>query len=249
MNGTGENIEIIDGELIAADDAEESTIVRRRANRPPSSVVADKIRYWLLPTIFWTVALLGGFRIGAGNGEFVFVAPPLFCLIAAAILLVLFFRSGLLSVGGWFSEKFSATKNIANAAVIASLFAASVQLFNSLLPEAGLPFYVVGFCFFWTLWNNLFAEFDVRRLIRSLGALFGLAFVVKYLILLNLTAPVADSWWSGMFQNPAKESATWLLSLPRYGGATGYVQFFTVIFFLIGLFLLRPDSVSDGQRV
>ena len=102
-------------------------------------------------------------------------------------------------------------------------------------------FWVFAFCFFWTLWNDLFADFDTQKLLRSLGALFGLAFVVKYLILANLSAPISESWLQGIFQNPTKEAMTWLLDLPRFSGGTGYIQFFTVIFYLLGLFLL-PNS-------
>jgi len=229
-------IEVVEGELLPVVDASAVKV------RTPAARVRDQRTYLLLPFIFLTVALLGGLRIGSEKSEFVFVRPALFCLIAAAVLLILFFRSGLLQLDGWFSEDFPTIKNIANGGVIAALFAATVQIFNSLIPELGIPYWVVSFCFFWTLWNNLFAEFDTRRLIRSLGALFGLAFVVKYLILLNLTAPAAESWWQGILQNPAKESVTWLFSLPRYGGATGYIQFFAIAFYLLGLFMLAPRT-------
>lgn len=234
MTNESLEIEIIEGELVPVAGASQSQ------NR--TSNIHDQRTYLLIPFLFLTVALLGGLRIGSEKSDFIFVRPALFCLISAAILLVLFFRAGLLRLDGWFSEDFSTLKNVANGAVVVSLFAASVQIFNSLLPELGLPFWVVAFCFFWTLWNNLFAEFDTRRLIRSLGALFGLAFVVKYLILLNLTAPATESWWQGIVANPGKESVTWLFSLPRYAAATGYIQFFTVIFYLLGLFLLKPET-------
>ena len=84
--------------------------------------------------------------------------------IFAAIMLVMFFRARLIDVEGWFSESFSLLKNIANGAVLLTLFAATTQLFNSLIPEQGLPFWIVSFCFFWTLWNNLFADFDTKKL-------------------------------------------------------------------------------------
>jgi hypothetical protein len=128
---------------------------------------------------------------------------------------------------------------------LVTLFFASTQIFNSLLPEQGLPFWVFAFCFFWTLWNNLFADFDVKKLLKSLGAVFGLAFVFKYLILASLTAPANASWLQGIIENPTKEAFTWALNLPRFAAATGYIQFFAVIFYLIGLFLLPPVSVRE----
>lgn len=202
------------------------------------------LQYVGLPLIFLNVALLGGLRLSADAGAFLFLKPPLVCLIFAAVLIALFFRANLIRLDGWFSESFSTLKNIANVAVLLTLFAASTQIFNSLLPENGLPFWVIAFCFFWTLWNNLFAAFDAKKLLQSLGAMFGLAFVVKYLILAGLTAPARKSWIEGIFENPAQEAFTYLLDLPKFAPATGYVQFFALIFFLIGLFLLSPASVG-----
>lgn len=201
--------------------------------------------YLLLPIIFLTVTLLGGLRFAAADGSFLFLKPALICLIFAAVLLVLYFRATLINLNGWFSEEFSTLKNAANFGVLLTLFTASVQVFNALLPERGLPFWIVGFCFFWTLWTNLFADFDVKKLLRSLGALFGLAFVVKYILLANLTAPTAENWWQSVWQNPTKEAFTWALDLPRFSAATGYVQFFTLVFYLIGLFMFPPTTKSS----
>ncbi len=211
-------------------------------HNPKSQIPNQKI-YLLLPFVFLTVTLLGGLRIAsADKGGVIFWRPALFCLISAAILMVLFFRAGLIQVEGWFSEDFTALKNVANGAVLVTLFAASAQIFNALLPEQGLPFWIFAFCFFWTLWNNLFADFDVKKLLRSLGALFGLAFVVKYLILANLTAPASEGWLQGILQNTSKEVFTYFLDLPRFSAGTGYIQFFTVAIYLLGLFLLPASS-------
>ena len=233
------------------DENEEETVLPAKkrigpkveiAIQDPRSQIQNQRIYLLLPLVFLTVTLLGGLRIAsAENGGVIFWRPALFCLISAAILMALFFRAGLISVEGWFSESFSALKNVANGAVLITLFAASMQIFNSLLPEQGLPFWVFAFCFFWTLWNNLFADFDVRKLLRSLGALFGLAFVVKYLILINLTAPESGSW-RAFLQNIPSEVLTYVLDLPRFSAGTGYIQFFTVALYLLGLFLLPARS-------
>ena len=74
-------------------------------------------------------------------------------------------------------------------------------------------------------------------------ALFGLAFVVKYLVLANLTAPTSGSWLQRIYENPGKEAFTWMLDLPRYSAGTGYIQFFTIALYLIGLFL-TPSSTK-----
>lgn len=251
------NLPVIDGELF--DDAEETAVKSSKSKDNPkeplsthhsplttNNVSQSAIRnYLLLPVIFLTVTLFGGLRLSETNNAFLFLRPALVCLIFAAILIVLFFRARLVQLDGWFSETFTTLKNTANFFIMLTLFTASVQIFNAVLPERGVPFWIVGFCFFWTLWNNLFAEFDVRRLLQSLGGLFGLAFVVKYLVLANLAAPSADSWWQSILQNPTQTAFTWLLDLPKYSAGTGYIQFFTLVFYLAGLFLLAPRSVQN----
>ncbi|MEQ1764100.1 MAG: hypothetical protein ABL984_13285 [Pyrinomonadaceae bacterium] len=211
----------------------------------PANLNALYLRYLVLPAIFLTVTLLGGLRIAGDDGAFVFFRPALVCLTFATILLVLFARSGVLMLDGWFSESFTPLKNVANGFAIATLFAAAVQIFNSLLPEQGLTVWIVAFCFFWTLWNNLFADFDPRKLFRSLGGLFGLAFVAKYLILANLTAPAGRTWFEALTENPGQEAFTRLLDLPRYAGSTGYIQFFAVGLFLLGLYLFPATTTKD----
>jgi hypothetical protein len=194
-----------------------------------------------LPTIFLTSALFGGLRFSATDGTFVFLKPSLVCLIFAAMLMVLFARAQLIRVSSWFSDEWPLLDNAANGVVIATVYIASTQVFNSLIPEQGVPFWIVAFCFFWTLWNNVFAEFDTRRLMRSLGALFALAFVVKYLVLLNLTTSANQSWLENLIQSPSKSAAAWLLDVPQFSSATGYVQFFAVAIYMLGLYLLPSE--------
>ncbi len=256
----GANLPIIDAELV--EDSSGGKAVSNIENRKSKTEIINKrqttngrepIRqsavrdYILLPLIFLTVALFGGLRVAAESGAFVFLKPPLVCLIFATILIVLFFRAGLIRFDGWFSESFSTVKNVANAAVLIALFAATVQIFNSLLPEKGLPFWIFTFCFFWTLLNNLFSVFDARRLLQSLGSLFGFAFLVKYLALAYMTAPASESWWRGILENPTQEFFTLLFDLPRFAPATGYIQFFAVTFYLLGLFLLSPASAENTK--
>ncbi len=247
-----ESLPIIEGELleIPADDeieinqyAEVSTEIQNQ--EPKTKNQKLHLQYIFLPLVFLTVTLLGGLRLDAADSALIFLKPPLICLIFAVILLVLFFRSGLLKLEGWFSESFSTLKNIANGTLLLTLFFASTQIFNSLLPEKGLPFWIFAFCFFWTLWNNLFVEFQGKKLLQSLGSVFGLAFVAKYLILAYMTAPTSESWWRGILENPTQEFFTYLFDLPRFAAGTGYIQFFAVIFYLLGLFLLPPVSARE----
>ena len=249
-----DNLQIIDGELLEVSSNEEivtekpdkiSTKSKEQRTKNEGQNQTSYLQYIFLPLIFLTVALLGGLRFGASDSAFIFLKPPLVCLIFATLLIVLFFRAKLIKLEGWFSESFSTRTNIVNGAVLLTLFAASTQVFNSLLPESGLPFWIIAFCFFWTLWNNLFAEFNTKRLLQSLGGLFGLAFVVKYLVLANLTAPESQTWWQTISSgNLTKEAFTYLLDLPKFSPATGYIQFFALGFYLIGLFLVKPQIVN-----
>lgn len=205
------------------------------------------LNYIILPAIFLTVTLIGGLRLSAESNAFLFLKPALVCLIFATILLILFFRVELIKISGWFSDDFSPLKNVANGFVLLTLFTASTQIFNSLLPEKGLSFWIIGFFFFWTLWNNLFVDFQAKRLLQSLGSLFGLAFVVKYLVLANLVVSNEATWTQKIFESLMKEASFGLLELPKFSSATGYVQFFTLVIYVIGLILLSPTSISKSK--
>ena len=194
--------------------------------------------YIYLPLVFLTSALLGGLRFSVTDGTFIFLKPSLVCLVLAAMLVILFARANLISLSQWFSEERSLLENAADGIVLATVFIASTQIFNSLIPEQGVPYWVITFCFVWTLWNNIFAGFDTRRLIRSLGALFALAFAVKYLVLLNLATPANQSWIESIIQSPSRSAAAWILDVPQFSSATGYVQFFAVALYMLGLYLL-----------
>jgi hypothetical protein len=254
MNDVNENNELVEAEVLDVRSSGEiyKIIDAKPITLSPREKSSLYLRYLVLPIVFLTVTLLGGLRISGTDASFIFLKPALICLIFAALMLVLFARARLIQLDGWFTEDFTTLKNIANGFVLFTLFAAGTQVFNSLTPEQGLPFWIVAFCFFWTLWNNLFADFDTKKLFRSLGGLFGLAFVTKYLVLANLTAPAGRSWFEALTENPGQEAITRLLDLPRFSPATGYIQFFTVGLFLLGLYIFpsttRPETIKMTER-
>src|SRR4029077_14206261 len=141
------------------------------------------VSYWALPSIFLTVALLGGLRVSADDRGFIFFPPPLITLVLAILLMLLFVRGGLIELGRWIAASQRPLQNISHLWVLLTLFFASAQAFNSVLPERGLLHWLFSFFFLWTLWNNQFSSFDARRLLRSLVVLFGTAFVLKHLLL------------------------------------------------------------------
>src|ERR1044071_1780715 len=120
------------------------------------------LRHLLLPTVFLTVALLGGVRVEAESRSLLFVPPPLVTLILAAMLVSLFVRGGALRGGRWLSADNGAVENVSHALTLGTLFFASAQAFNSVLPDAGLPRLVLASFFLWTLWQNQFRSEERR---------------------------------------------------------------------------------------
>ena len=227
-------VAIADAALISANEPALETLMRRRA----------ALQCVFLPMTLLLVVLLGGIRFSGRDGSIMFLPPALICLFFAAALMVLFLRAGLIEIRGWVSERLSVLANVSNAVILSALFFASTQVFNSILPEQGLPFWIVSFCVFWTLWNNLFAELNTLKLLRSLTAMFVLAFAVKYLLLANLSKPGDQGWLSSLINNPGQTAATWMLDLPQFDAATGYVQFFTLALFVIALYFI-PRAMED----
>jgi hypothetical protein len=205
----------------------------------------------VLPMIFLTVALLGGLRVSAENHAFIFVPPPLVTLVLAILMALLFVRGQLIQISNWVNSANTPLTNFAHVWMLITLFFASAQAFNSVLPEQGLFHWLFSFFFLWTLWNNQFSSFDARRLLRSLSVLFGTAFVLKHLLLASLYNPdggflkrVAGALLQGI--------SLGTIDVPAFAPATGYISFFTIVLFVTGLVLLafapseEPTLTSDG---
>ncbi|MDQ1592649.1 MAG: hypothetical protein QOG71_3276 [Pyrinomonadaceae bacterium] len=206
------------------------------------------VRHLLLPTIFLTVALAGGLRVAAATGAFLFVAPPLVALVLAVLLMLLFARGRLIDLGAWLNSDHAPLTNVSHALTLIALFFASAQAFNSVLPDAGLFRWMFAFFFLWTLWNNQFAAFDARRLLRSLAALFGTAFVLKHMLLASLYAP--DGGWLKRLAGALLEGftqGTLTGTQETFAPATGYISFFTLALYVLGLVLLPSAPETDDR--
>jgi hypothetical protein len=201
-----------------------------------------------LPMLFLTVALLGGLRVSAEDYAFVFIAPPLVTLLLAVLLALLFVRGRLIDFPGWVAGTNPPLTNISRIWTLLTLFFASAQAFNSVLPERGLLHWLFSFFFLWTLWNNLFSPFDAPRLLRSLVVLFGTAFVLKHLLLASLYSP--EGGWlkrvAGLFLQGVSLGT---LDTPAFAPASGYISFFTLVLFVAGLFLIPFAQQSDAYDV
>jgi hypothetical protein len=209
------------------------------------------VGHLLLPTIFLTVALTGGLRVAAGGaaaGAFRFVAPPLIALVLSVLLMLLFARGRLINLPAWLSSDHAPLTNVSHALTLLALFFASAQAFNSVLPDGGLFRWMFAFFYLWTLWNNQFAAFEPRRLLRSLAALFGTAFVLKHMLLASLYAP--DGGWLKRLAGALLEGFTQgtLSSAPEsYAPATGYISFFTLALYVLGLVLIPHAPGTDDD--
>ena len=200
----------------------------------------------LLPTIFLTVALAGGVRVEGPTRALAFSAPPLVALVLAALLLALFARGRLVDPSGWLSHDHAPLANVSHALTLLSLFFASAQSFNSVLPDAGLFRWLFSFFFLWTLWQNQFAPLDARRTLRAVVALFGTAFALKHLLLASLYAP--EGGWVRRVAGALVEGLTQgsLGGQVEVAPASGYVSFFTLALYVAGLVLL-PRAPRDGS--
>jgi hypothetical protein len=203
------------------------------------------VRYCLLPTIFLIVACLGGVRVVSETGALLFVAPPLVTLILAVMLVALFARGRAIELGRWLSADNATTVNVSHALTLVALFFASAQAFNSVLPDAGLFRWLLSFFFLWTLWQNQFAAFDARRLLRGLVALFGTAFIIKHVLLASLYAP-SDGFFKRLASTLLEGITLGSLGGEHFAPATGYISFFTLALYVCGLLLLPPAPEEDS---
>jgi hypothetical protein len=121
--------------------------------------------------------------------------------------------------------------------MLLTLFFASAQAFNSVLPERGLLHWLFSFFFLWTLWNNLFSWFDARRLVRSLAVLFATAFVLKHLLLAGLYSQ-ERGWLQRVAGVLLQGVSLGTLDTPVFAPASGYISFFTLALYVAGLLLI-----------
>ncbi len=203
----------------------------------------ELLHFIVLPTILLTAGLLGGLRIDGQTRQFIFVAPPLGTLVLAILLGALFVRAGAIDLHRWLAIEQPMRTNVSHLLTLMSLFFASAQAFNSVLPESGLLHWMFSFFFLWTLWTNQFATFDPRRLLRSIVILFGTAFVLKHLLVSALYAP--EGGWLRTIATGALQGIS--IDIPRFAPATGYISFFALTLYVAGLLLITPVPVQPSE--
>jgi hypothetical protein len=200
------------------------------------------LHFIAVPTILLTAGLLGGLRIDGQTRQFVFIGPPLVTLVLALLLASLFVRARAIDLPKWLSLEQPTLTNLSHLLTLGALFFASAQAFNSVLPESGLLHWMFSFFFLWTLWTNQFSIFDSRRLLRSIIVLFATAFVFKHLLLSALGA--ADGSWLKAIASTLLQGIS--IDVPAFAPATGYIAFFALLLYVLGLVLITPDPIEAG---
>jgi hypothetical protein len=193
-----------------------------------------------LPVMFLTVLLLGALKIA---DTIVLVPPSPFALVLGALLLRLLVQSGVLAPERLLSPSRTALANVNGLVVLVTLWAAAAQTIAVLIPDSGVPQIAVNVFFFILLLNTAAAAPDRRQLLRSLAVTLGALFVVKFVILHQLSAPGAGS---------LKRALQAVLDVVTVGAliqdvappVVAYVALLAVILFLGGLVLLPHRAGS-----
>lgn len=200
---------------------------------------SEVVKYILAPLIFLTVTLAGGVRFAVETSEVQFIAPPLSLVIIAVFVMILLMRGGIIDLRESVGSHHGLLENATGVVRLLALYFATAQVFNAVTPERGLlNFFFIVF-YFLIFWNNLFLVFNPVRLTRSLATILGASFVLKYLVLADLFAP-AESWAKYILQKLMQTATLDTLDVQVYAGATGYLAFATVVFYLLGLYLIAP---------
>ena len=195
-----------------------------------------------LPLIFLTVTLLGGIRLGS---HVALVPASLFSLVLGLMLLGVLVKAGALAPERLMNARRSGLANTSGFTVLATLFLASAQAFNLVTPESGLPHLLVCVFLLTLLLNTLAAGADRVRTLRSLLVVFGSAFILKFIVLAALSEQTGGRLKRVLLV--LLEGVTLgTLTQEVLHPANGYLAFFTLTLFLVGLGMLpgadRPEQ-------
>jgi hypothetical protein len=201
-----------------------------------------------LPLLFLTVTLLGGLRVDA---RVVFAPPPLSALVLAILLIAALVRCGAVAPERLLHADRPMLANVSGAVVLAALFAAAVQAFNLVIPEAGLPRMAVTVFLFLLLLNTIAASADRTHVLRSTAVIVGSAFVLKFIVLAALSE-TEGGWLKRVLLASLEGVTLGTLTQPRLAPVTGYVAFAALVMFLAGLALLprwipRPGAIATTR--
>jgi hypothetical protein len=196
----------------------------------------------VLPLLLLTVVLLGGLRIA---DRVVFAPPPLFALILGVMLLSVLIRGRVVAPERLMSASRGTAENLNGLVVMLATFFASTQVFNLVIPEAGLPFLLANVFLFVLLVNTMAGSHDRVSVLRSLAVITGAGFVIKFVVLAALSSP-GEGTLKRVLYAMLEGVTLGTLTQPVLHPATGYIAFATLALFLLALSLLpsRPPGVA-----
>jgi hypothetical protein len=200
---------------------------------------------FVLPSLFLTVALLGGLRLGA---DVRLVPPPIVALVLAVLLLASLVRSGVFRPDRLLSQERAPIENACGGAVLLALFGASAQVFTLLTPDTGLLHVLVSVFFLVQLLTTLTAVRERLAMLRSLAVLLGCAFFLRFVALESLYAQgrgVVKRVMTALLEGVTLGALDYVPT----GAATGYVAFLTLTLYLVGLVLLPARHGHGGALV
>ena len=198
----------------------------------------------VLPLIFLTVVMFGGLEPGSSAR---WLAPSLFSLVLAVMMTAVLARSGALAPDRLLHADRGIVANANGAMVLFSLFTASAQVVHMLTPRSGLPSVIVGLVLFLLLLNTFVALPDRQRLLRSLAVILGSTFLLKFVILAALADP-AGGRTKRVLVALLDVATLGTISQERLHPAAGYLAFFLVLLYLVGVAAL-PKRLHPGALI
>ena len=198
-----------------------------------------------LPLIFLTVLLTGGVRVADAT---VVVAPSVFTLVLGVLLVRVLVQCGALAPECLLSSARTTLANANGVVVLVAVWAAGAQTIALLIPESGLPRIAFNVFFLIMLLNTAAAASDRVRMLRSLTVTFGSAFVLKFVVLYELSSP-GTGWLKRVLQAMLEGITLGTLTQEVPSSITGYLAFFTVVLFLVGVLLLPHREPAPSITV
>lgn len=188
----------------------------------------------VLPVLLLTIALVAGLRLDA---RVALVPPSLFSLVLATMLIAALIRSGALAPDRLLHGARPPIANANGAALLATLFVGTAQVFAMLTPSSGLPRLFVDIFLFVLLLNTLVATADRVRLLRSLAVTLGSALLLKFVVLAALTG-ASDSRLSRVLMALFDAATFGSVTQDPEPASAGYLAFFVIASYLIAVALL-----------
>lgn len=198
--------------------AELRSLAWRISSAMPESVTG---RMRMLLAWLFAVGLLGGLRLGESE---IWLAPPLFTLVLAVLVLGALNRHGGISLKQLLYSSRSAV-DLYGLLVILTIVFASAQAFHITIP-AGSPRLLVNSLFFLSLLalNTRLIAADHARMLWTLVVVFGAAFTVTFVVLPASPLGGMREWLCNIL--PGCQS--------RHPAA-GYLAFVTLLLYLSAL--------------